>query len=167
MESSILSSKKFTKTRLLNQCAKQNYILLSFGEKNCLPCEWPACKTNQGMSYGWCYFCCHVWYSHEESGKRFGSSNLELHQPYVDWWVHSQQKKNASNNKLFENMNPRQENVKLIAKTNPTKFINTAINVNPEVPWQQNVNLGNLGNFQPFKTHLRGELLNWAFKIAF
>lgn len=31
-------------------------------------------------------------------------------------------------------MNPRQENVKLIAKTNPTKFINTAINVNPEVP---------------------------------
>lgn len=43
-------------------------------------------------------------------------------------------KENGSNNELFENMNPRQENVKLIAKTNPTKFINTAINVNPEVP---------------------------------
>ena len=29
-----------------------------------------ACETDQGMSHGWCDFCYHVWYSHEENGKR-------------------------------------------------------------------------------------------------
>ena len=42
----------------------------------------------------------------------------------------TKRKKNAANNELFANINSHHQNIKLTVETKPTRFLNTAFNVN-------------------------------------
>ena len=52
----------------------KSYLLEKLAKNSVFSVNDQAYETDQGMSHGWCYFCYHVWYSHEENGKRLCSS---------------------------------------------------------------------------------------------
>ena len=55
--------------------------------------------------------------------------NPTFYRCYVDDTI-TKRKKNAANNELFANMNSHQKNIKLTVESNPTRFLDTAFNVN-------------------------------------
>ena len=57
--------------------------------------------------------------------------NPKLYKRYVDDTI-TKRKKNATNDELFANMNSHHKNIKLTVETNPTRFLDTAFNVNPD-----------------------------------
>ena len=57
--------------------------------------------------------------------------NPKFYKRYVDDTI-TKRKKNATNDELFANMNSHHKNIKLTVETNPTRFLDTAFNVNPD-----------------------------------
>ena len=57
--------------------------------------------------------------------------NLKFYKRYVDDTI-TKRKKNATNEELFANMNSHHKNIKLTVETNPTRFLDTVFNVNPD-----------------------------------
>ena len=57
--------------------------------------------------------------------------NPKLYKSYVDDTI-TKRKKNAANDELFANMNSHHKNIKLTVETDPTRFIDTAFNLNPD-----------------------------------
>ena len=57
--------------------------------------------------------------------------NPKLYKRYVDDTI-TKRKKNATNDELFANMNSHRKNIKLTVETNPTRFLDSAFNVNPD-----------------------------------
>ena len=126
------------------------------------------------MSYGWCCFCHYVWYSHEENGKDcVAPLNPKLYKRYVDDTI-TKRKKNTINDELFANMNSHHKNIKLTAEKNPTRFLDTAFNVNPDVSMTTKI-FRKLGQFPAFwnsqipkrykRNNINGDL-HRAFKTA-
>ena len=56
--------------------------------------------------------------------------NPKLSKSYVDDTI-TKRKKNAANDELFANMNSHHKNIKLTVETDPTRFNDTAFNLNP------------------------------------
>ena len=57
--------------------------------------------------------------------------NPKFYRRYVDNTV-TKRKENAGNDELFPNMNSHHKNMKLTIESNPTRFLDTAFNVNPD-----------------------------------
>ena len=57
--------------------------------------------------------------------------NPKFYQRYVDGTI-TKRKKNATNDELFPNMDSHHKNIKLTVESNPTRFFDTAFNINPE-----------------------------------
>ena len=57
--------------------------------------------------------------------------NPKLYKSYVDDTI-NKRKKNAANDELFANINSHHKNIKLTIETDPTRFIDTAFNLNPD-----------------------------------
>ena len=83
-------------------------------------------------------------------------------------------KKNAANDELFANMNSHYKNIKLIVESNPTRFLDTAFNINPDGSvttkvFQKPGKLPAFWNSQIPKRYKRNTIngeLRWALKIA-
>ena len=58
--------------------------------------------------------------------------NPKFYQHYIDG-TRTKRKKNPTNDELFTNMNSHHKNIKLTVESNPTRFFETAFNINPEV----------------------------------
>ena len=71
---------------------------------------------------------------------------------YIDDTI-TKRKQNATNDELFANMNSHHKNKKLTIATNPTRFLDTAFNVNPDgsVTTKVYKKLGTLGTTKVFK----------------
>ena len=57
--------------------------------------------------------------------------NPKFYRRYVDDTI-TKRKKNATNDELFANMNSYHKNIKLTVESNPTRFLDTAFNFNPD-----------------------------------
>ena len=57
--------------------------------------------------------------------------NPKFYKRYVDDTI-TKRRKNTTNDELFANMNSHHKNIKLTVETNPTRFLDTAFNVNPD-----------------------------------
>ena len=70
------------------------------------------------------------WYSHEENGKGcVASLNPKLYRHYADDTI-TKRNKNVAIDELFTNINSHHKSIKLTVKSNPTKLLDTAFNVN-------------------------------------
>ena len=56
--------------------------------------------------------------------------NPKFYRCYVDGTI-TKRKENATNDELFPNMNPHHKKIKLTVEFNPTRFLDTAFNANP------------------------------------
>ena len=102
-----------------------------------------------------------------------GPLNPILYKLYIDDSI-TKWKKNATNDELFASMNYHHKNIKLIIETNPTRFRDTAFNVNPNgsvitKEFQKPGNFPAFWNSEIPKKYERNNIngdLHWAFKIA-
>ena len=99
--------------------------------------------------------------------------NPKFYRRYVHDTI-TKRKKNAANDELFANMNSHYKNIKLIVESNPTRFLDTAFNINPDGSvttkvFQKPGKLPAFWNSQIPKRYKRNTIngeLRWALKIA-